>query len=146
MEQYEMGSWLAGIHTRPKVSPMQNFKHWIKYDMVVNMATLFVKEILQRSRLLDNLKPLDKNLTSEELQLETLPSPAKSWLPYQPLHNLFLGWYSWPSNALRHCSLNRPLGPSLLPIGVQKRGDSINGYAYTSLYTKKPPTNGPKNQ
>ena len=57
---YEMGSSPARVSTMAKTSLVENFKHERKDNMDINMATLFAREVLQRSCFLDNLKPSDK--------------------------------------------------------------------------------------
>ena len=59
---YKMGSSLAKVYTLTKISMVENFKHGWKIDMVVNMPTLFAKEVLWKSSFLGNLKPSNKNL------------------------------------------------------------------------------------
>ena len=38
---YEMGSSLSRVYTTAKISPVENFKHEWKNDMVATMATFF---------------------------------------------------------------------------------------------------------
>ena len=52
-----MGFSLVMVYTT-----MENFKHESPNDMNVNMATLFVGEILRRSSFLSCFKPPNKNL------------------------------------------------------------------------------------
>ena len=60
---YEMGYSLAGVYTMAKASPVKNFiNSWEKNDMVVNMATLCVRGVLQRSSFSGNLKSSYKRL------------------------------------------------------------------------------------
>jgi hypothetical protein len=59
---FGMNSSLAKVYTTPKTFAEENSKHGWKNDMVVNMATFFVREVLQRSSLLNNLKLSDKKL------------------------------------------------------------------------------------
>ena len=76
-----------------RTSLLENFKHESKNDMDANMATLFVRGALRRSSFLGNLKPLNLNLTSKELQIETFFELLfPSCLPYQPLLQIVLSW------------------------------------------------------
>ena len=67
------------------------------------MATLvFAIGLLWRVSFLSNLKPLDKNLTTRELQLEVFFLCA-TCLPYQPLPQITLSWDSNSKPALNLC-------------------------------------------
>lgn len=59
---YKMDSSLAEVYTTVKSSLVETFKRRWKYDMAINMATLFAKGVLWRSSVLDNLKPSDEKL------------------------------------------------------------------------------------
>ena len=63
MTSYKMFVPKDEAYTTAMTSPVENFKHGWKYDMGVNLATLFTKGILWRSSFLGNFKPLDKKLS-----------------------------------------------------------------------------------
>ena len=67
---YKMGSSPAGVYTIAKASLMKTPSMDEKYDMVVNMATLFVGVLSGGQVSWTTLNPRTRNLTSRESQLE----------------------------------------------------------------------------
>jgi hypothetical protein len=103
MIDYKDGFFIGQVYTTTNTSPVENFKNGWKYDMVANMATLFVRGVLQRSSLLGNIKPLDKKLGLRKLQLEGfyfLFFPILSTISTVASNDLVLSMNSWPTGAL----------------------------------------------
>ena len=58
----EMGSLPAKVYISATTSPIKNFKHRWKTDVVVNMAIFLAREVLRKLGFLGNFKPLAKKL------------------------------------------------------------------------------------
>ena len=89
---YDLGSLAVGVCNMAKTSPVENFKNGWLSDMDANMATLFVRRVLQRFGFLGKPK---RNLTSKELQLGGYVFIVFSILSAMPIivsNSLVLGW------------------------------------------------------
>jgi hypothetical protein len=110
---YKMGPSSVGVDTMGKTSLVKNSKHGWKNDTATNMTTLFARWVLWRSSFLGNLNPSHKKLGL--MRTPTWGIFLKFVLFHLVRHTncclniLVLSESSWPTSALLHHSLNRPL-------------------------------------
>ena len=117
MKQYD---WLqngvfflpAKVYTTTKTLMVENFKHGCQHNNIF-FATMGA---LQRSSFGGNLKPSDKKLDLQKTWNSRHSKKIKNYClsilsvtPTVASNNLVLGWNSWPTGILLHCSWNRRL-------------------------------------